>query len=379
MVTRTNTLIAGVAAACAGVAVLSAPVAVAAEEPPKEAAAPPAAPRLHHAPVALAAPHAPLAIPATLDHPHLAKRVILVYRPTAGGALKEVPFLRSATGWLATIPEEDIDVGTLWYAIELELPDGKRVPAYASRDDLHAVAVPDQSDDAREREYLAQVDGRRVVFGAAFDYVSFGHSKSASSSLVTIPDWYLRAEGGFTYRPLRTVMEFGLRIGVVRGYSAVPVERTVGDSSQCEKADDQKCKVGLNFGAPFVVFRLGASWFLETNALVSVTEIGFATGVGAALHIGDYYGTKFVLGGETVKTFGSRAYARLDLIRGMVRVSPIVEVTDMPHADRAGVRLLAELGLDLRKGFGLAIRGGYQARDFDSGSFSLGGAFQYAF
>lgn len=379
MVTRAHTPLA-LSGLLSGLVLLATPVRASADEaPPKPGPVAPAEPRLHHAPVALAPPHAPLAIPATLDHPHLVKRVILVYRPTAGGALKEVPFLRSATGWLATVPEEDVDVGTLGYAIELELPDGKRVAAYATRDDLHAVAVPDQADDAREREYLAQVDGRRVVFGAAFDYVSFGHSKSASSSLVTIPDWYLRAEGGFTYRPLRTVMEFGLRIGVVRGYSAVPVERTVGDSSQCEKADDQKCKVGLNFGAPFVVFRLGASWFLETNALVSVTEIGFATGVGAALHIGDYYGTKFVLGGETVKTFGSRAYARLDLIRGRVRVSPIVEVTDMPHADRAGVRLLAELGLDLRKGFGLALRGGYQARDFDSGSFSLGGAFQYAF
>ncbi|MBL8720604.1 MAG: hypothetical protein JNL79_31755, partial [Myxococcales bacterium] len=151
------------------------------------------------------------------------------------------------------------------------------------------------------------------------------------------------------------------------------------DSTQCVKADDVKCTVGLNFGAPFVVFRLGDGWFLETNALVSVTEIGFSTGIGGAMHIGDYYGTKFVIGGETVKTFGSRAYARLDLIRGLVRVSPIVEVTDMPHADRAGVRLLAEFGFDLRKGFGLTLRGGYQARDFDSGSFSLGGSFAYAF
>lgn len=336
------------------------------------------APRLHHEPPALAQPHTSLAIAATLDSPHLVKHVILVYRPTVGGALKEVPFLRSATGWLATIPEEDIDVGSLGYAIELELPDGKRVAVYASRDDLHLIAVPDLPDDARERAYLNQVDGRRVVFGAAFEYVSFGSSKSAASSAVKLPDWYLRAEGGFTYRPLRTVMEFGLRIGVVRGRSAVPIERSV-DSTQCVKADDVKCTVGLNFGAPFVVFRLGDGWFLETNALVSVTEIGFSTGIGGAMHIGDYYGTKFVIGGETVKTFGSRAYARLDLIRGLLRVSPIVEVTDMPHADRAGVRLLAELGFDLRKGFGLTLRGGYQARDFDSGSFSLGGSFAYAF
>jgi hypothetical protein len=54
-------------------------------------------------------------------------------------------------------------------------------------------------------------------------------------------------------------------------------------------------------------------------------------------------------------------------VRSRVRVSPIVEVTDMPHADRPGVRLITELAFDLGQGLHVALRGGYQARDFQSG------------
>ncbi len=359
------------------VAALALPSRASADDAP---AVSPTGPRLHHEPVTIAMPHASLAIAATISHPQLIKHAILVYRPTGATALKEVPFMRSATGWIATIPEEDVGLGSLGYAIELELPDGKRVPAYATRGDLHTVALPDHSDDAREQELLGKVDGRRLVFASSFEYVSFGSSSSATSKGVKLPDWYLRTDGSFTYRPLRTVMEFGLRIGVVRGRTTVPGQTVAGGKSDgCTTADDVACKVGLNFGAPFVTFRVADGFSWEVNTLVSVNEIGFATGIGTALHIGDYYGTKFVLGGETVKTFGSRAWARLDLMRGRVRVSPIVEVSDMPHADTAGLRLLAEAGFNLGKGFGITLRGGYQARNFDSGSASAGGSFAYSF
>ncbi len=103
-------------------------------------------------------------------------------------------------------------------------------------------------------------------------------------------------------------------------------------------------------------------------------------GGGGALEIGDPYGAKLVLGFESVQTFGSRIYSRLDLVAGeRLRFSPIIEVTDMPHANKFGVRLLGEIGYDLGDGFSVGVRGGYQARKSTSGGPSFGGTLAYAF
>ena len=60
-------------------------------------------------------------------------------------------------------------------------------------------------------------------------------------------------------------------------------------------------------------------------------------------------------------------------------LGPIVEVTNMPHADRAGVRLLGEVRYELGAGFRLDLHGGYQARAFNGGGPTLGGGLAYAF
>ena len=62
-----------------------------------------------------------------------------------------------------------------------------------------------------------------------------------------------------------------------------------------------------------------------------------------------------------------------------VLVSPIVEVTSMPHAESVGARLLGESRIDLGRGFGLILRGGYQARTFNRGGATVGGGLSYAF
>jgi hypothetical protein len=60
-------------------------------------------------------------------------------------------------------------------------------------------------------------------------------------------------------------------------------------------------------------------------------------------------------------------------------LAPIIEVSNMPHADRAGVRLVGEVGLALGGGFQVNVRGGYQARSFEQGGPTLGGGLAYAF
>lgn len=188
-------------------------------------------------------------------------------------------------------------------------------------------------------------------------------------------DWYWRAEAGFAYRPLRTVTEFAVRIGVIRGKSPVPLEESSAASSGASRLD-----VGLNYAEPSVLFRVADNLHFEGSFLTSVTEVGFSVGGGAAIHLGDPYGTKLVVGGETIQVFGSRFYSRLDLYpTRRLSVSPAVEVTNMPHADRAGLRLLGAAGYDLGQGFAVSILGGYQARKFTSGGPSVGFRAAYAF
>jgi hypothetical protein len=101
--------------------------------------------------------------------------------------------------------------------------------------------------------------------------------------------------------------------------------------------------------------------------------------------IGDPYGTKLTLGAEGIgisKTtyFGSRFFTKLDiLIRDWLIVAPSIEVTDMPHAEAFGVRLLGDATFAIWRGLSLGLRGGYQARKSTSGGPAAGGTLGLAF
>ncbi|MEP7127186.1 MAG: hypothetical protein ABJE95_40000, partial [Byssovorax sp.] len=64
--------------------------------------------------------------------------------------------------------------------------------------------------------------------------------------------------------------------------------------------------------------------------------------------------------------------------RGL-RISPMIEVTDMPHADSFGVRLLTDATLEIIHGFSASVRAGYQARRSTSGGVALGTTLGLAF
>ncbi len=109
-------------------------------------------------------------------------------------------------------------------------------------------------------------------------------------------------------------------------------------------------------------------------------EVGVSAGTGATLHIGDLRGSKLSLGFETIQIFGLGFFTQVDIqAHDRLRVSPIIEATNMPSASDYGVRLLGEVGFDIGYGFAVAGRGGYQARDATSGGPSGGGTVSYAF
>jgi hypothetical protein len=354
-----------------------------------------AVPRLHHAPVSTATAHQPLRVAADIDHPELVRHAWLVYTTERTSEPHAVAFKRAGpAGYVATVPASDVTTPWLGYTIELEKLDGSSVAVFAARERMQLVIVPEPRMDARERALSARLNDRRSVFSSSADYVDFGmsdidtpqgpvlvpgsvDSDPASTTVADrVHDRYFRIEGGYSYRPLGIVTEFSLRVGLVRGQSPV----RSGDPLAPGQSEQDRYDVGLNYGAPSVRFFLADAWHLDVGFLTSVTERGYSLGASGALLIGDPYGSKLAIGGETIARFGTRCWTRLDIdvARGL-SFAPIVEVSNMPNADAFGVRLIGEFTLELGEGFALAGRGGYQARKFTAGGPSAGATLSYAF
>ena len=339
--------------------------------------------RLHHAPVSVSKAHGPLLITAEIDHPELVKRALLVYRNSDAAAYTEVEFKRGAPGpYVAEVPAEAVDPPELSYLIELDALDGRRAPVFATRAEPHRVLVPEELMDARERALLSRLGGRRSAFAASGEYVDFGYTGATSidgngmTARQSVHDEFFRVESSYTYRPLRFVTEFSLRIGVVRGNSPVPLS----DAQAPGKSDQDRFHVGLNYGAPTVRLRLSDILHVEGEFLTSVTETGFSVGTGGAVLLGDPYASKLTLGFESIQVFGTRFWSRMDISASeRLNFAPIIEITNMPHADNYGVRLLGELTGQLGQGFSASLRGGYQARVATGGGPSAGGSLGYAF
>jgi hypothetical protein len=371
----------------AGVCVCTVPHLAAAQEAatvkaPLAALAGRTAPAIHHAPLAVAREHQDLAVRAVIDRPDLVKRATLVYRHD--DRLDEVTFERSDRTdqpYVAVVPGAHVDRPSIAYAIEIERTDGPTLTVFASREDMQPVEVVGDDVDAREESLVSRLGGRRFVLQATGEYVYFGTSPaqvcpgactaSGTQPLVTrsVADQYWRTEAGFTYRLLRTVSEFGIRGGVYRGTSVVP---NVSDSSQYS--------VGLNYGAPWLRLRVEDWLHFEGEFLTSVTEVGFSLGGGASVLLGDPYASHLTVGFEAIDVFGTRAFSRFDVTATRrFRFAPTVEVTSMPHASNAGVRLLMDVTADVGAGWSVTARGGYQARTFDSGGPAAGASLGYAF
>jgi hypothetical protein len=339
----------------------------------------PVEPQLHHAPVSVAEAHTPVAIRAEIDHPELVRRALLVYRIGSEPSFREVEFLRASEGpYVAIIPEEQVQAPTLAYTIEIERVDGARVSVFASRQAPHGVSIPEDLTDMRERALYERLDGQRSVAKLSAEYVSFG--KTDSFDPVTgeprdVSDRYFRIEGSYTYRPMRIVTEFGVRGGTLRGSSPVPPRELAAGQSEDDRFD-----VGLDYGGPRVRFRFHDLVHADGELVVGLTELGFSWGGGGAILIGDAYGSKLTLGFESLQLFGTRFFSRMDVVAADgVILGPMIEVTNMPSAEKYGVRLLGEVMFELGYGFGVAVRGGYQARDATSGGPSVGATLAYAF
>lgn len=349
-----------------------------ASEAPKASEAPepspPTPPRtfpvLHHTPLTVAPANEPLVFEADIDAPELVRRAMVVYRTPQSEVFRAVELLRSPgpTAYSAKIPGEWVHAPSISYAIELDLVDGKRIAAFATREQPHDVAITDDYNDLWERAMDTRLDHRRSVASMLAEYVSFGGSDvipAGATNPVSVSDYYYRVEGGFTYRPLRILTEFTVRLGVLRGNAPTR---------------DGETAVGINYTAPSVRFRLADICYADIEGLAGVTEVGFELGGGGQILVGDPLGSKVAVGLESINEFGLRIWSRVDIAATeRFTVSPIVEATNLPHADDYGVRLLLELAANVGAGFNVTLNGGYEARQATSGGPSGALKLSYAF
>ena len=325
---------------------------------------PPAAePLLHHAPVSIARAGAPLAIFASIDHPELVKSAFVVYHVGDDAAVREVPFLRASDGpYVAVDPGRASDArrrsATRWSSSR---PAGRAARVFASRAEMQEVEIPGDLEDSRERALSERLGERRSVV------TTLGRIRRVRSA---------RRAG----RGNRPVLAHRSGVHVSPPSPHRRVRASVPAWCAARTPNPSKPDLGLNYGAPSFRVRLGDIWHVDGEFLTSVTEVGFSVGAGAALLIGDPYGSKLTLGFESIQVFGTRMYSRMDIAasRKLV-IAPIVEVTNMPHADRFGVRLLTEARYDAGQGFTFGVLGGYQARVASSGGPALGVNAAYAF
>ncbi|WP_437963481.1 hypothetical protein WMF04_27565 [Sorangium sp. So ce260] len=331
--------------------------------------------QLVHAPVSVGKSGEALAIEARFDNAHLLRQAFVVYR-MKDGTLQSAAFQRSGSAelaYVAVIPPEAVGPPGLDYTIETERVDGVRASVFASRERMHHVQVVEAHMDAVERALLTRLGGRRSTASARFENVDFGArpaseaqcQASGPEECLEMDEHYWKAEISYTYRLLRTVAEFSMRAGSIRGKSP-------------RASKDKDYEAGLEYAAPSVRLRLSDSWHVEAELLAGITGTGFSMGTGGALIIGDPYGAKITLGYETIglwkgSYFGTRGYSRVDFPAGdALSLAPMIEVTDMPSARKLGMRLVGEATLKLSDAISASLRGGYQARKSDSGGVGVG-------
>jgi hypothetical protein len=340
-------------------------------------------PRLLHTPLSVTPAAQPVELVAEFVHPESLRQAILIHRKSGETQFHEIPFRRGTRYYHAVIDGAAVHPDGLAYAIELELMNGERVDGFATRTEPFDVQVQLSKEDASEKAAAIRLGERRSLVTMGGEYVSFGRDRRFDNDLPAIDaqtglpiagppasnssDDFYRLEASYAYRPLRFVDEFGARLGWVRGTSP-------------ETADPNDAEVGLNYAAPWLRLRLHDVAYLTGHLLTGVTEVDFSLGVGAALTLGDPRGANLHLGFESIQGFGSRFFTRVNILASdRVSVAPIIEATNFPNAGTYGVRLLAEVGVQLTPAFRLAALGGYQARNAVSGAASFGGTASIGF
>jgi hypothetical protein len=343
-----------------------------------------APPRLRHVPPAEVALGEALRVTVEVERGWKLEALDLHWR-RPGSTWNTTPFGKTeAGGWAAVVPAAEVTPPTVEYFITSRDDGGPTVERFASAAAPHPVLVTPAEDEIERQERLLRYRGNRSRARAVGEWVDFGsHGNRAAGG--TYRDRYYRAEAEYLYRILTFVES--IRLGVVRLRGDVPPPGAFLRGASAEPAR----ATGMDYGYAEVALALTGLVGVTGRVLLGADDLGFATGAGASLRLGEATRAHLEVGGETIQRVGSDGFVRFawDTVPRWP-MSLTLHVTNEPAATRrlgasaapgtsqldqgapAGVRAVWEVGYQLSRHVTLSARAGYQARVSTAGGPTIG-------
>jgi hypothetical protein len=205
-----------------------------------------------------------------------------------------------------------------------------------------------------------------------FEYVDFNRFKRN--------DYYLVAEGDFTYRPGTWLAGISAGFGVMYGRGGKNEDLQLlqsgtdcGSMVTTEARSPCGQRAGFNYGYFETEFRFGKWVSMVPRIVVGQTVQGPGAGGELKLRIGQYTGTNLLLGVSYFKDFGALGSLQLEwnVIRGWPMAASVI-VTNLPAQGDVGVRIVYQLAYRARSFLQPALRIGVAARNIEQIGMSVG-------
>lgn len=331
-------------------------------------------PKIYHMPTPEAPVSKTLILRAKIVAAWHFARAAVYYRRVGSREYKSATIERSSTGGhAATIPASEVAPPGVEYYIASKDRQGKERQHFASPANPHLVVVRGKPESQRVQNDLARHKGNHSRAKVSFTYFNFGR-RTYSAEDTKYSDYYWQLEMDYTYRILK--IPYYIRLGYRR-------LRSVSQGSLREPRPDlppDQTDPGIDFGFTELNFRLHDLLGLKAKIILGATREGFAIGGGGALRIGYDPGTHITLVFEGAQDLGWTSFLRLawDTVLGFP-MGASVGVTNYPGNGDLAVQLLFDVEALLFEPVILAVRAGYQARDYRVGGLAIGGWLIYEF
>ncbi len=324
-----------------------------------------------HLPPSEAAVSEPLIIKAEVTAGWHLSRARVFYRRMGEKKFSSVDLQRSSTGdYAATIPAERVVSPGIEYYIVSKTRDGQEHRHFADPSNPHQVTVHDSAASTRERALLARHLGNRSRMMVSGGWVDFGDRVATDGR--SFKDYYWHMKLDYTYRLLTWLYSIRLGGGLVRSDTLSGVRDPDPDTANKDP--------GLYYGFSELRLRFHDLAGAKFKVMLGVTREGFSFGGGTALIVGYDPGTHVEVGFEGAIGLGVSGYIRLawDTVPGFPMAAS-VGVTNYPGNGDEAVQFLFDVERRMFDWWIVAVRAGYQARDYDIGGFTVGGSMSFEF
>jgi len=336
---------------------------------------------IDHLPPGEAQADRPLALVASVTNAQRLAAFEAHYR-RKGEGWKTAGFRKDDKGrWVALVEAPEVRPPSLEYYLTAQLKDGPSVERFASESAPHPVLVRYSLDDEEHQGRLLRHEGHTSSATAWAEYVDFGSHPG-------LTDHYYQAESSYEYRLLDFVQHIRIGMGLIAGTVPPPGSfQAAWDGSGISR------DAGLKYGFGELAFNFSDYVGTTGKLIFGADKLGFCTGMGGLLRIGEETGAHAEIGGQVLQRYGYDAYLRFAWdtvvrwpmgfavhVTNMPQGTVLPDATpDNPHTDQGaptGIRAVYDAGFRATDHLTLLAKLGYQARYSLGGGVTAGGGVQ---